>query len=245
MKEVTSFWMLVIAAVALSPLLSSCGSLNSSRNLTQHDPPAATAGTTSSAAADAAQAVQPARGVSTDYKISPRDILQISIFQVQDLNNTVQVNEDGTVALPLVGKVQLNGRTTSEAEQILTAKFRKYLQSPQVTVAMKTYGKRITINGEVKNARVLGDDGSTTLSQAIAEAGGFTDLADSSRIHVARAINGQVQDKIYNLEDIQAGKTNDPVLEGGDIVVAESSQVKVAMKNLSALVPFAMLGALF
>jgi protein involved in polysaccharide export with SLBB domain len=59
-----------------------------------------------------------------DYRIAPRDILQIAVFQVPDLNNTVQVSEDGTVTLPLVGKVQLSGETTYEAEQTLTGKLR-------------------------------------------------------------------------------------------------------------------------
>src|SRR5262249_36592351 len=126
--------------------------------------------------------------MTTDYRISPQDILQIVVFQIKDLDNAVQVGEDGYVALPLIGKVQLRGKTTYEAEQIIAGKLReKYLQSPQVTVSIKQYGKRITISGEVKGPRVLPDDGNTTLSQAIANAGGVSQLADSTRIHVAHS----------------------------------------------------------
>src|SRR5262249_27473643 len=89
-------------------------------------------------------------GTTTDYKISPQDILQVAVFQVQDLNNTVQVGEDGNIVLPLVGKIQVRGKTTYEAEQIIASKLReKYLQSPQVSVSIKQYGKRITVSGEV------------------------------------------------------------------------------------------------
>src|SRR5262249_36262976 len=92
----------------------------------------------------------------TDYKISPQDILQISVFQIKDLDSAVQVGEDGNVALPLIGKIQLGGKTTYEAEQIIAGKLReKYLQSPQVTVSIKQYGKRITISGEVKSPREM------------------------------------------------------------------------------------------
>jgi polysaccharide export outer membrane protein len=182
---------------------------------------------------------------SIEYKISHQDILQISVFQVNDLNSAVQVSQDGNVTLPLIGKVQVAGRTTSEAEQIIAGKLRqKYLQSPQVSVSVKTYGKRITVSGEVKGPRVLGDDGNTTLSQAIANAGGVNEIANSERVHVARSKDQHVQDEIFNLDDIQAGKVTDPLLKGGDIVVVEQSGTKVAFKSVSALLPFAVFASL-
>src|SRR5215831_8739103 len=181
-----------------------------------------------------------------DYKISPQDILQIAVFQIKDLDNAVQVGEDGNVALPLIGKIQLGGKTTYEAEQIIAGKLReKYLQSPQVTVSIKQYGKRITFSGEVKAPRVLPDDGNTTLSQAIARAGGLTELGDPTRIHIAQSRDQLVQDEIYDLSGIQAGKTRDPMLRGGDIVVAEQSGTRVAFKTVRDLLPFAMLAAVF
>jgi polysaccharide biosynthesis/export protein len=197
-------------------------------------------------------AVQPARspaGINTetgDYKISPQDIVQIAVFQLKDLDSAVQVTEDGNIALPLIGKVQLGGKTTHEAEQIIAGKLReKYLQSPQVTVSIKQYGKRITISGEVKSPRVLPDDGNTTLSQAIANAGGLSELADTTRIHVAHSKDQRVQDEIYNLDDIQAGKATDPRLRGGDIVVAEQSGTRVALRTVKDLLPFAAFATLF
>jgi hypothetical protein len=54
-----------------------------------------------------------------------------------------------------------------------------------------------------------------------------------------------VQDEIFNLDDVQAGKATDPLLKGGDIVVVEQSGVKVAFKDVSALLPFAMFATLF
>jgi polysaccharide export outer membrane protein len=265
MKKLAAFRILAIAAVAVS--LSSCTATPQNNPVAAQDPAAAAPYASSKAAdsttaslysgSDTAHPAQidspatpvgslgPAVDAATEYRIAPRDILQISVFQVPDLNNAVQVSEDGTVTLPLVGKVALSGRTVYEAEQILTAALRKYLQAPQVSVAVKTYGKRITISGEVRSSRVLSDDGSTSLSEAIANAGGLSDLANPSRIHIASSINGHVQDRIYNLDDIQAGKTKDPLLKGGDIVVAEASGVRVALKDVGGLLPFAVLAALF
>ena len=182
---------------------------------------------------------------ATDYRISQQDILQISVFQVSDLNSAVQVGQDGNITLPLVGRVQVADRTTPEAEQIIAGKLRqKYLQSPQVTVQVKTFGKRITVSGAVGGPRVLPDDGNTTLSQAIASAGGVTDIGNSDRVHVAISKDQHVQDNIYNLDDIQAGKVADPLLHGGDIVVVERSGYRVAFKEIGALLPFAIFASL-
>jgi polysaccharide biosynthesis/export protein len=181
----------------------------------------------------------------TEYRISQQDILQISVFQVNDLNSAVQVNQDGSITLPLVGKVQVAGKTTSEAEQIIAGKLRqKYLQSPQVSVSVKTYGKRITVSGAVGGPRVIADDGNTTLSQAIANAGGVAEIGNSQRVHIARSKDQHVQDDIYDLDDIQAGKVTDPLLKGGDIVVVEQSGVKVVLKDIGALLPFAIFASL-
>ena len=90
---------------------------------------------------------------------------------------------------------------------------------------------------------MVADDGNTTLTQAIANAGGVGDLANSTRVHIARSRNQQVQDEIYNLDEIQAGKVRDPLLRGGDIVVVEQAGTKVALKTVSSLLPFAVLAS--
>jgi polysaccharide export outer membrane protein len=254
MKKLASRWGFAFFALAASQLMSNCG-----MDAAQTTKPGVTASASGHmATTDAAQtnptgarpqtasASEFAGGDATEYRISRQDILQISVFQVNDLNTAVQVAQDGNITLPLVGKIQIAGKTTAESEQIIAGKLRqKYLQSPQVSVSIKTYGKRITISGEVKAPQVLADDGATTLSQAIAHAGGVGEVADSTRIHVARSKDQHVQDELYNLDDIQAGKVTDPMLKGGDIVVVEQSGSKVALKSVKDLLPFAMFATLF
>jgi polysaccharide export outer membrane protein len=245
MKKLTFFCRLLVVAVPL--LVSNCmettNQQGASRDMAMAD--AAPRDASTVAGQPALAATRASAEMTTDYKISPQDILQIAVFQLKDLDSAVQVGEDGNIALPLVGKIQVRGKTTYEAEQIIAGKLReKYLQSPQVTVSIKQYGKRITVSGEVKTPRVMPDDGNTTLTQGIATAGGLSELADSTRIHIARSRDQRVQDEIYNLDEIQAGKAKDPLLRGGDIVVAESSGTKVALKSVKDLLPFAVLGAL-
>jgi polysaccharide export outer membrane protein len=266
MKKLASLCGLVFFAVAAAQLLSDCAQTNTpvataaggqtpatvSPNVQPVVADRATSagyanGQTAMAAATDASGTNSAfaNGEATEYRISQQDILQISVFQVNDLNTAVQVSKDGNITLPLVGRVQVGGRTTVEAEQIIAGKLReKYLQSPQVSVQVKTYGKRITVSGAVAGPRVIADDGGTTLTQAIATAGGVADIGNSDRVHVAKAVNQHVQDEIYNLDDIQAGKVADPLLHGGDIVVVERSGYRVAFKEIGALMPFAIFASL-
>jgi polysaccharide biosynthesis/export protein len=221
MKRLAWLWSLVLFALAATQLLVNCAQTDKTTG-----------------------ASEPTRQ-ATEYRISQQDILQISVFQVADLNNAVQVNQDGNITLPLIGKTQVAGRTTDEAQQIIAGKLRqKYLQSPQVSVSVKTYGKRITVSGAVGSPRVQPDDGNTTLSQAIASSGGVADIGNSSRVHVARSIDQRVQDDVYDLDDIQAGKLQDPLLHGGDIVVVEKSGYRVALKEIGSLMPYAIFASL-
>jgi polysaccharide biosynthesis/export protein len=181
---------------------------------------------------------------AADYIITSQDVLQVAIFQVPDLGRTVRVDGSGAVSLPLVGRVVVRGKTILQAQEDIAARYgRSYLQSPQVTLSLVKSGQRVTVNGAVKKPTVLNLDGTLTLSMAIAESGGLSELGDSTRIHVARPTGQQVEDSIYNLDDIQAGKAPNPVLRGGDIVVVEESGAKVAFKNMKDVLPFAALGA--
>ena len=94
---------------------------------------------------------------ATDYRITSQDILQVAIFQVPDLTRTVQVDGSGFVSLfPLVGRVPVRGKTILQAQEDITARYRKsYLQSPQVTLSLVKSGQRVTVSGAVKSPTVL------------------------------------------------------------------------------------------
>jgi polysaccharide biosynthesis/export protein len=183
---------------------------------------------------------------ATDYRITSQDILQVAVFQVKDLDRTVRVDGSGSVSLPLIGRVPVRGKTIAQAQDDISARYAKsYLQSPQVTVSLVKSGQRVTVNGAVKNPTVLTIEGPLTLTMAIAQSGGLSELGNSSRVHVARPTGQEVEDQVHNLDDIQAGKAPNPVLRGGDIVVVEDSTTKVAFKNVKDVLPFAALGAVF
>src|SRR5262245_18646285 len=202
----------------------------------------------SSAMATSTTDLASSRGLAdvSEYRITPQDILQVSIFQVPDLNRTVQVDGNGFVSLPLVGGVPVRGKTILQAQNDITARYQKsYLQSPQVTVSLVKSGQRVTVSGAVKGPTVLTLDVPLSLSMAIAQAGGMGETGNPERIHIARTSSGEaVEDSVFNLTEIQAGKAANPMLRGGDIVVVEDSQARLALKNIKDIMPLAGVAAL-
>lgn len=114
-----------------------------------------------------------------DYRIGPRDLLDISVFGLNELNRTVRVSEDGKITLPLVGEVEVEGLTKTDLERKLSQLLEeKYLQNPQVTVFIKEYqSRRASVLGAVKNPGSYEIIGNQTLMHIISQAGGLTNEA--------------------------------------------------------------------
>ncbi|MFA9476435.1 MAG: polysaccharide biosynthesis/export family protein, partial [Filomicrobium sp.] len=142
--------------------------------------------------ANFAKAAEPFTSTATPgdvaYKIGPQDVLEISVFKVPELSKSAQVAEIGTINLPLLGEVPAAGKTARELERDLTAKLgAKYLQSPQVTVAVKEYNaQRVTIEGAIRKPGVYPIRSKTSLLQLTAMAEGLRDDAESSGIVIFR-----------------------------------------------------------
>ncbi|MBL0039891.1 MAG: polysaccharide export protein [Xanthomonadales bacterium] len=172
-------------------------------------------------------------GVS-DYRVGPLDLLEVSVFQVPDLNRTVRINTSGQISLPLIGAIRAGGRTVSELEVEIAARLEaQYLQSPQVTVFVKEFSsQRLTVEGAVKQPGIYPITGKTSLLQAIALAKGFEDLADQRSVIVFRMIEGKKMAALFDIRQIRAGELEDPQLYGDDIVVVETSGVRSAYKSL-------------
>lgn len=175
---------------------------------------------------------------SSGYKVGPQDVLEISVFKVPELSRSVQVADAGSINLPLVGEVDAAGKTARDLEQELTRKLGdKYLQSPQVTVFVKEYNsRRVTIEGAVKKPGVYPIRDRTSLLQFISIAEGLTELADTE-IVVFRQGGGQKSVARFDLDDIRGGKTADPDIRDGDLIVVNTSSTKTVYQNLLRILP--------
>ncbi|MER8504121.1 polysaccharide biosynthesis/export family protein [Mesorhizobium sp. M0204] len=170
----------------------------------------------------------------SEQPLSPNDVLEVNVFQVDNLSRTVQVDAGGQISLPLIGTITAAGKTVRQLEQeIETAYGAKYLQSPDVTIFVKeSIGQRITVDGEVNKAGIYPVSSNSSLLDAIALAGNFTPIGDATKVFVYRNIGPNTLVANYNVEAIRAGKVRNPRIYGGDKVVVFTSKSKIAVSNL-------------
>jgi polysaccharide export outer membrane protein len=171
--------------------------------------------------------------------IGALDTLNISVFQVESLTGEFKVDASGKFDYPLLGAVQAQGRTTEELRQFLaTGLSQKYLQSPNVQVAIKERAEqKVTVDGAVAQPGVYVVKGPTTLIQAVAMARGTTQDANPSRVYVFRTIKGERLAGAFDLKMIRRGQAEDPVIYGNDIVVVDGDKSRQMIQTLLQTIP--------
>jgi protein involved in polysaccharide export with SLBB domain len=125
------------------------------------------------------------------YKLGPGDKVRVTVFNEKDLSGDFDVNDQGDVALPLIGQVKVKGRTISEVESIVTQRYAKdYLVDPRVTVEVLNY-RPFFIIGEVNHPGSYPYVNGMTVVNAVALAGGYTSRANKDRIMIKHASDPQ------------------------------------------------------
>lgn len=135
-------------------------------------------------------AAQPAAPSTADYMLRPSDVLQVKVFQEEDLTREVSISQEYTVSLPLIGTLDLRKRSVRQAEEMIRQLYdRDYLVNPQVTVIVVRYAERaVNVIGSVNSPQAVPfpPERGLTLLEAIARAGGFSRLADRSNVKITR-----------------------------------------------------------
>ncbi len=235
-----------LAILALALALSACGAMGPrepDKRPPEPDSPLARQAATASGADKTAQTSHASAGQAAaaalpdeEYRIGPSDLLEISVFQVKELDRTVRVNSRGLISLPLLGAVNAAGLSATELEDQIAAKLKEnYLQNPQVSVFIKEFtSQRVTTEGQVEKAGIYPIAGNTTtLLQALAIAGGVKELAEDSVSIFRLADAGKRQLLEFNIERIRAGAVVDPTLKNNDIVVVGKDESRSFVKNLA------------
>ena len=139
-----------------------------------------------------AAAPAPAAAAPANYLLSPNDLVEVKVFQEDDMDWTVRVTKDSTVNLPLVGSVSVSRKTPADLGEVVKTKLHDgYLVHPQVTVSVLEFSKRcFTILGEVNKPGQIDfpDNTEVDVLQAIGMAGGYTKQANPARVYVKRHV---------------------------------------------------------
>lgn len=129
---------------------------------------------------------------SGDYAVGPRDLLEIRVLELPELNVERRVSDSGTLELPLLGAVPVTGLTATEIRARLEATLvEKYVNRANVSVVVKEFAnKPVSVLGAVQHPGSLAISGRWTLMTAITAAGGLTDRAGRRILVLRRADNG-------------------------------------------------------
>lgn len=177
---------------------------------------------------------------SRPYRVGPFDKLTIDVFGSEELSKKeVQVDASGRITFPLIGTVEVAGKTPGEIGTAMQDKFRgRFIRDPQITVNLKEIvSQTVTIGGEVKKPGVYPIVGEMTLMTAIASAEGWTDIANKGEVVVFRRVAGKEYAAIYNVKAIERGRYADPEIYASDVVMVGDSQSRKIWKDVLMAAP--------
>ncbi|GMU21488.1 MAG: polysaccharide biosynthesis/export family protein [Bryobacteraceae bacterium] len=140
-----------------------------------------------------------------EYRLGPEDVIEVFVWKEPELAATVVIRPDGRISLPLADELVASGKTTAELQQEITAKLSKYVNQPMVNVMVKQVNSlKISVLGEVRRPDVYKINNRVTLLDAIAMAGGFTDLARPNKVVLLRTTPAGSQRIKINIRQLVA-----------------------------------------
>ena len=157
-----------------------------------------------------------------EYRIGPEDVLHISVWKEEDLDRRVLVRPDGGVSFPLVGDIQVSGRTPLEVQDEIRSRLARYVPDAEVTVSVdEISGYTVFVLGEVNKPGQFTLGRYVDVVQALTLAGGTTPYAAERSIQILRRQDGREVVYRFNFRDIKRGRGLDQnvVLQSGDVVV--------------------------
>ncbi|PWQ98721.1 SLBB domain-containing protein [Leucothrix arctica] len=172
-------------------------------------------------------------GESAEYKIGFFDLLDIKVFDADELTLTTRVDARGYISMPLLGSVLSAGLSSRQLEHRLEGMLRKdLLQNPKVTVFVVEHtAQRVTIEGEVKRPGVFPIKGNVTVLQAVATAGGLAEFAVADSVVLFRKSNSGVRGYSVNLSAIRNGQQGDPLVKNEDRIVVSRLEQRVTLEG--------------
>lgn len=178
--------------------------------------------------------------IDRPYYLGPLDQLAIDVVGIPEFNQRdIQVDASGRISFPLVGAIDVAGKTPVEAARLIEQGLRaQYVRNPQVSVNLKsTVSQIVTVEGEVREPGIYPVLGHMTLLRAVASAKGTTEYAKLDDVVVLRTVNGKDYAALYNLKALRQGAYEDPEIFANDVVVVGDSNSRRLFKDVLSVVP--------
>src|SRR6266851_3309720 len=163
--------------------------------------------------AQAADVHRPTDGNSnpSEYRLGPDDVIDVFVWKEPELTTTVVIRPDGRISLPLTNDIEASGKTVVQLQRDVTEKLREFIAQPVVSVIVKQVNSlKISVLGEVRKPDVYRIKNRVTVLDAIAMAGGFTDLARPNRVVVLRNKDAGQQRIMIDIKQLVADERIKP-----------------------------------
>ena len=168
-----------------------------------------------------------------EYKIGAKDLLEIKVFELPELSQTVRVSEDGSIRLPLLGRIEVNGLTKDEVEAKLSGLLTEgqYVNNAQVSVFISEFqSQRVSVIGAVGQPGMYELIGQVSLLQIISQAGGLTTDAGRDLTIIREGPDGIQADLAVDLGELlfnRNEKWNVPLQPKDVIYIPADRTVKI------------------
>jgi len=165
-----------------------------------------------------------------DYLLGHGDLLQVTVFEVEELETEVRVSSRGFITLPLLGQLKVKGRSVREAELMIEDLYRKsYIKNPHVSIFVKeNFSQRITLVGQVKNPGTYDYLAKQRLLEVLVLSGGLSDNAGRiAQIRRKGESNGEQNVFMVDLDKlINEGQDGLNIeINGGDVIFVPEAGV--------------------
>ena len=161
------------------------------------------------------------------YRITPGDVLDFTFPFVPELNQTVTVQPDGYITLKELDDLRVQGRTVAQVKADVTEAYAAFVRDPRINVALKEFERPYFVaGGEIEKPGRYDLRGATTLTQALAMAGGPRKGARVSHVSLYRRLpDNTLEVRRINVSKMYARKDlgEDPLLRPGDTIVVPKS----------------------
>ena len=174
--------------------------------------------------------------------VGPLDVLDIQTFGVEDLTREITVDNAGILTFPLVGRIDVNGKTASEVARAIEAGLRgRYVRRPEVNVSVKEQVSQVvTVDGSVTRPGQYPVTNNSTLMRAVALGGGLSEFAKIDDVVILRTVNNRRMAGLYNLAAIRRGTYADPAIYPNDVVVVGDSPSRRLFRDVLSVAPLAV-----
>jgi polysaccharide biosynthesis/export protein len=169
------------------------------------------------------------------YRLTPSDVVELIFPYVPEFDQTVTVQPDGYISLRAVGDLRVQSRTLPELRQLLYDAYEPILKNPTITIVLKEFEKPYFVTtGEVAKPGKYELRGTTTVTDAIAQAGGVTDRAKYSQVILFRRYSSE----LLEVKEINVGKMLATKDLSEDYVVRPGDTIFIPRTLISRLKPY-------